>query len=218
MPKLKICGLKSPRDIQYVNQYSPDFIGFVFAKSPRQVTPQEAKELRRRLNPGIVPVGVFVNEKTERIVELVREGTIEMVQLHGDEPIEYLWQLKEKFEEINRKEGSSLYPKIIKAVRAASRQAVEEALAYPADFLLFDTYVRGQYGGSGECFNWQLLEGVERPFFLAGGLNTENIARAARKVKPFCLDVSSGAETEGKKDGEKIRRLVETIVSMKKAE
>lgn len=217
MPKLKICGLKRPEDIRYVNQYPPDFIGFVFAKSLRQITPREAKELRRQLKPGIVPIGVFVNEEIENIVRLVKEGVIDMVQLHGDESAEYVRLLGERLEEVSSSRAA-LSHGIIKAVRVASRQDVKKALDFPADFLLFDTYTKGQYGGSGECFNWQLLKGIERPFFLAGGLKVENIAGAALEVKPFCLDVSSGAERDGKKDEEKIRRLVETIRKIEKGE
>lgn len=217
MPKLKICGLKRPEDIRYVNQYPPDFIGFVFAKSLRQIRPREAKELRRQLKPGIVPIGVFVNEEIENIVRLVKEGVIDMVQLHGDESAEYVRLLGERLEEVSSSRAA-LSHGIIKAVRVASRQDVKKALDFPADFLLFDTYTKGQYGGSGECFNWQLLKGIERPFFLAGGLKVENIAGAALEVKPFCLDVSSGAERDGKKDEEKIRRLVETIRKIEKGE
>ncbi|MCI5585896.1 MAG: phosphoribosylanthranilate isomerase [Lachnospiraceae bacterium] len=217
MPKLKICGLKRPEDIRYVNQYPPDFVGFVFAKSLRQIRPREAKELRRQLKPGIVPIGVFVNEEIEDIVRLVKEGVIDMVQLHGDESAEYVRLLGERLEEVSSSKAA-LSHGIIKAVRVASRQDVKKALDFPADFLLFDTYTKGQYGGSGECFNWQLLKGIERPFFLAGGLKVENIAGAALEVKPFCLDVSSGAERDGKKDEEKIRRLVETIRKIEKGE
>lgn len=217
MPKLKICGLKRPEDIRYVNQYPPDFVGFVFAKSLRQITPREAKELRRQLKPGIVPIGVFVNEEIENIVRLVKEGVIDMVQLHGEESAEYVRLLGERLEEVSSSKAA-LSHGIIKAVRVASRQDVKKALDFPADFLLFDTYTKGQYGGSGECFNWQLLKGIERPFFLAGGLKVENIAGAALEVKPFCLDVSSGAERDGKKDEEKIRRLVETIRKIEKGE
>lgn len=217
MPKLKICGLKRPEDIRYVNQYPPDFVGFVFAKSLRQIRPREAKELRRQLKPGIVPIGVFVNEEIENIVRLVKEGVIDMVQLHGEESAEYVRLLGERLEEVSSSKAA-LSHGIIKAVRVASRQDVKKALDFPADFLLFDTYTKGQYGGSGECFNWQLLKGIERPFFLAGGLKVENIAGAALEVKPFCLDVSSGAERDGKKDEEKIRRLVETIRKIEKGE
>ena len=217
MPKLKICGLKRPEDIRYVNQYPPDFVGFVFAKSLRQITPREAKELRRQLKPGIVPIGVFVNEEIENIVRLVKEGVIDMVQLHGEESAEYVRLLGERLEEVSSSKAA-LSHGIIKAVRVASRQDVKKALDFPADFLLFDTYTKGQYGGSGECFNWQLLKGIERPFFLAGGLKVENIAGAALEVKPFCLDVSSGAERDGKKDEEKVRRLVETIRKIEKGE
>ena len=217
MPKLKICGLKRPEDIRYVNQYPPDFVGFVFAKSLRQIRHREAKELRRQLKPGIVPIGVFVNEEIENIVRLVKEGVIDMVQLHGEESAEYVRLLGERLEEVSSSKAA-LSHGIIKAVRVASRQDVKKALDFPADFLLFDTYTKGQYGGSGECFNWQLLKGIERPFFLAGGLKVENIAGAALEVKPFCLDVSSGAERDGKKDEEKIRRLVETIRKIEKGE
>ncbi len=206
MPKLKICGLKRPQDIQYVNRFSPDYIGFVFAKSSRQVTLQEAYSLREQLNSGILSVGVFVNEKPERIEELAEKGIIDMVQLHGDESVEYVELLRQRLAK-GRKKG----PEIIKAIRVASAQDVLRSLDYPADFLLFDTYTKGQYGGSGQCFNWQLLKEVKRPFFLAGGLDIHKIKKAAEEVRPYGLDISSAAETKGQKDEEKIRQLVEGV-------
>ena len=210
MSKLKICGLKRLQDIQYVNQYSPDYVGFVFAKSTRQVTPGQAAELKRALKPEIRSVGVFVNEEIDRIITLLEEGIIDFIQLHGDEDIAYVKRLQEKIGRLPVK-GSRQQGKIIKAIRVSDRQDIEKSLIFPTDYLLFDTYTRGQYGGSGECFDWKLLKEVDRPFFLAGGLQLGNIQEAVEAVHPYCLDISSGAETDGVKDEEKIRRLVETV-------
>ncbi|MBQ9990925.1 MAG: phosphoribosylanthranilate isomerase [Lachnospiraceae bacterium] len=204
MSKIKICGLKRPEDIAYVNRYLPDYVGFVFAKSPRQVTGEQAAELKKILRPEILSVGVFVNEEIDTIVTLVKEGIIDLIQLHGDESIEYVRQLQERLED--QSEG-----KVIRAIRVSSPKDVKAVLDYPTDYLLFDTYIKGQYGGSGETFNWQLLKEVNRPFFLAGGLTTENIRQALDTVNPFCLDVSSGAETNRVKDEAKIQHLVEMV-------
>ncbi|MDR0569484.1 MAG: phosphoribosylanthranilate isomerase [Spirochaetaceae bacterium] len=193
MPKIKICGLFRAEDIAFVNEAEPDYIGFVFARSRRQVRPAEAARLRDRLKPGIAPVGVFVNAPVEDIVRLYRDGTIGLAQLHGTEDENYIAELK-----------SRCAAPVIKAFRS-------EALSDPAgpstgaDYLLFDSGP----GGTGEAFNWSLLEAFRGgvPWFLAGGVNLGNIAQAAR-LKPYCIDVSSGAETAGLKDREKILELV----------
>ena len=220
MAKLKLCGLKRPQDIEFVNRYSPDYVGFVFAKSCRQVTPEQAAGLRRLLKPEILPIGVFVNAKIEAITALVEERVIDAVQLHGDETIDYVETLQQRLERITginrmkaiRKTEPVRRGTVIKAIRVSSPQEVKKALAYPTAYLLFDTYTQGQYGGSGKGFDWQLLKKVDRPFFLAGGLKADNVEKAIKEVRPFCVDISSGAETDGVKDKEKIRRLVEIIM------
>ncbi|MGN0307421.1 MAG: phosphoribosylanthranilate isomerase [Lachnospiraceae bacterium] len=204
MPKLKICGLKRPEDIAVVNSYLPEYVGFVFAKSPRQITADQAVELRALLSQDIIPVGVFVRESRGNILSLVEAGIIDLVQLHGDEDDSYIEDLQKGLKQLGR-------GKIIKAVRVKEEKDIKTALDCPAEYLLFDTYTGDRYGGSGKRFNWQWLEGVKRPFFLAGGLNAENIREAVKIVTPYCVDVSSGVETDGVKDEKKIQRLVQLM-------
>ena len=194
MTKLKICGLFRAADITYVNTAQPDYIGFVFAKSRRQVTPALARALRERLSPGIMPVGVFVNAPQAEIVKLYREGIIGVAQLHGGESRSYVESLKEK--DVS----------VIKAVRVESETDIFAHMDSPADYLLLDNGA----GGTGTAFDWRLLSACTRPYFLAGGVNLDNISNALA-LQPYCVDVSSGAETNGVKDGEKIRLLTEIV-------
>ncbi len=194
MTKLKICGLFRAADIAYVNAAQPDYIGFVFAKSRRQVTPALARALRERLSPGIIPVGVFVDAPQAEILKLYRENIIGVAQLHGGESRAYIESLKEK--------GVP----VIKAVRVESEADILAHMDSPADYLLLDNGA----GGTGTAFDWCLLSACTRPYFLAGGVSLSNIADAL-KIQPYCVDVSSGAETDGVKDGEKIRLLAEAV-------
>lgn len=197
--KVKICGLRRPEDVVYVNEAGPDYIGFIFAsKSHRYITPEQAKALRAMLVPGIVPIGVFVNAEIETVVKHVTEGTIEMVQLHGNEDATYIRSLRARLPKT----------KIIRAIRVKTAEDVTDSLAVDADYLLYDACCAGQDGGTGQSFNWELLNGVDRPFFLAGGLRPENITTAIDTVKPYAVDVSSGVETDGYKDREKIQALI----------
>ena len=195
MTKIKICGLTRPCDIDAVNVAKPDYIGFVFADSRRKVTPQQAAELRQRLNPCITSVGVFVNEAIEDIISLAESGVIDVIQLHGDEDEEYITQLKMQTDKL-----------IIKAISVQQKGDVQKWLQTTADYLLLDS----KGGGTGRTFDWNLLgDDLVKPFFLAGGLGFDNIEEALNRIKPFAIDVSSGAETDGFKDAEKIDRLVE---------
>lgn len=205
--KIKICGLRREEDINYVNQYRPDFIGFVFAeKSKRRVTREEAVNLRKLLDKEIIPVGVFVNEEIPRIAECVEAGAIDVVQLHGDEDSGFVEALR------SRLPGT----KIIRAIRVATEEDVLKGREIPADYLLFDTFQAGQVGGTGQCFDWSVLKVLQesdKPYFLAGGITPDNLPRALRLSEnpgkmPYALDVSSGVETEGFKDKEKIAKLM----------
>lgn len=202
--KIKICGLKREEDIAYVNECMPDFVGFVFAKSRRKVTKEEAANLRALLKPEITPVGVFVNEDIQRIAELVRNGIIDVVQLHGDETKEYIRELKWVLSDVT----------IIKAVRVASKEDVAGCENLPVDYLLFDTFSLKGYGGLGNTFDWELVKDVKKPFFLAGGISSENVSEAFEKVNPFAVDLSSAVETDGFKDSEKIKAFVEQVRSL----
>ena len=155
--KIKFCGLFREKDIEYVNELNPDYIGFVFAKSKRQVSIKQAIKLKSKLNTNIKAVGVFVNEDIEKVLEII------------DKDIE-VW-----------KDSC-------------------------ADYLLLDN---GQ--GTGKTFNWNNIKNLNRPFFLAGGLNLENINEAILKVKPMAIDISSGIETNGVKDFEKMKEVIKIV-------
>lgn len=225
MSRIKICGLKRMEDIAAVNEYKPEYIGFVFAHTKRFVSDETAEALKAALNPGIFAVGVFVDEPIDHVVKLVCEKTIDMIQLHGSEDIDYVNQLREKLKEKN----SPAVP-IIKAVRIdaelevtrerqqeilwANRRLIDEAKKLQPDYLLFDSKVTGIPGGSGRTFDLAGLppdEEIGIPYFLAGGIGSLNVSGFMGFRRPFGIDVSSGVETDGCKDGEKIKALIDTV-------
>lgn len=195
MTRIKICGLYRPEDIRYVNEARPDWCGFIlhFPKSHRNVTPDQARALRAELAPGIVPVGVFVDQPAEVPAALLRDGTISVAQLHGHEDDAYLAALRELAP------GCVIW-KTFQVRSAADLRAVH---ASAADLVLLDNGC-----GTGETFDWSLAGGVTRPFLLAGGLTPENIPAAVAVLHPYGLDLSSGVETEKKKDRHKIEAAV----------
>lgn len=201
MSKIKICGLKSENDIKIVNKYGPDYVGFILAPSKRQVNYEVAKKLKALLNPSILAVGVFVNESLEVIGQYAEDKVIDVIQLHGDESLEMIKELKQQ-----------VSIPVIKAMRIKDEKQLKHLLPFiqevTADYLLFDTYQEGLYGGSGKSFDWKLLEVVKRPYFLAGGIGLHNIEEAC-KWKPFAIDVSSGVETNGVKDAIKVGELIQ---------
>lgn len=203
MSKIKICGLTRKADIEAVNRRLPDCAGFVFAQSRRRVTPQQAAVLKAALDPRIKAVGVFVNESLSSIVKLCDSGVIDLVQLHGDESAAYIRKLKERID----------IP-LIKAVRVQSAEQVRQAEKVSCDLLLLDTYQKGQYGGIGKTFDYALIPFLQKRFFLAGGLDNSNIAQAIRKCNPYGVDISSGVETDGIKDEDKIRQIIQTVRSL----
>jgi phosphoribosylanthranilate isomerase len=200
MTKIKICGLTTLADIEAVNRWLPDYIGLVFCPSRRQVTAGQAMRLKEALDRRIKVVGVFVNSPWQHIVNLYKGGVIDAVQLHGDEDYAYMARLRENID-----------CPVIKAVRVRCSQHILQAEKLPCDMLLLDSFCKGQYGGSGTTFDHQLIPHLSKPFILAGGLNTGNIAQAIERCGPFAVDVSSGAETDGKKDEDKIRRIIMTV-------
>lgn len=205
--KIKICGLCAEEDIFCVNEVKPDYIGFVFAESRRRLSFEGAAGLKRLLSPEITAVGVFVDAKVSEIVRCLTEGIVDVVQLHGRETEADIRTVRREIEAIRRESGrAGDEMQVIKAVKVRHPADVEAWVESSADYLLFDN---GQ--GTGRCFDWRCLKGVERDFFLAGGLKPENVAMACRQVHPYCLDVSSGVETGGRKDGEKIRRMVNLL-------
>ncbi|MCD7890965.1 MAG: phosphoribosylanthranilate isomerase [Ruminococcus sp.] len=200
--KIKICGLFRREDALYVNEALPDYVGFVFAESHRRVTPETAAELKRLLDPRIKTVGVFVNADMNFFAEMTQRGIIDAVQLHGTENDEYARELRGRI--------PAEIP-IIKAFSVSCGEDIANAEKFPCDFMLLDN---GK-GGTGQSFSWELLrKNMPERTFLAGGVNTENIAEAAG-LRPYCIDVSSGAETNGIKDREKILKLVQTVRNCK---
>lgn len=192
--KIKLCGLTRPCDIEAVNELQPDYIGFVFAKkSRRYVSPEKAEELKAMLAPGIQAVGVFVNEEPEQIAALFEAGTIDVAQLHGQESETEIRRLRELTD----------HP-LIQAFRIDTEQDVERANASTAGYVLLDSGA----GGTGTVFDWDLLQAIRRPYFLAGGLDTENLGTVKAKLNPYGVDVSSGIETGGYKDKEKMTAFV----------
>lgn len=200
MTKIKLCGLSQPRDIQAANGLSPDYIGFVFApKSRRYVPPKRAAELRGLLDPGISAVGVFVRESPETVAALLDCGIIDVAQLHGGEDEDYIAALRELTDR-----------PLIKAFRIDSEQDILAAQNSTADYVLLDS----GNGGTGTCFDWSLIQKIKRPYFLAGGLDAGNVAGAVESLHPFAVDVSSGIETGGVKDENKMIEFVHAVRSV----
>ncbi len=227
MTKIKMCGLRKLEDIEAVNEWKPDYAGFVFApESRRYVTAEQAAELKDHLDPQIQAVGVFVDEAPERVAALLNQGVIDLAQLHGSEDEEYLVRLREL-----------THKPVIQAFRILSREDVVRAMKSSADEILLDSGA-----GTGSTFNWEVLRiesgydrtidaekdgeklfctkqnrekalyaGEVRPYFLAGGLNPQNVAEAIRRLHPYAVDVSSGIETDGSKDREKIAAFVTAV-------
>ena len=193
MKKIKICGLKRREDIEYVNKYQPDYIGFVFAGKKRKLTYDQVVDLKKYLTSSIQVVGVFVNEDISFVEKLVKEHVIDLVQLHGQEDQKYIQALKEKVD-----------VSIIKAIQIKNEYSFNEH--YDVDYYLYDHGT----GGTGESFDWSMLKEVDKPVFLAGGINLLNIDDALKK-NVYALDVSSGVETDGFKDEKKIKKIVRRV-------
>lgn len=194
--KIKICGLSRQEDIDYANRVQPDYIGFVFwKKSRRYVDRDRAALLKQALSPDISAAGVFVNVPCREVAELLECGIIDMAQLHGDETEEDIQYIK----------AVTAKP-VIKAVRVKTRYDVEAWLDSAADYLLFDSGM-----GSGVSFDWSLLEGVDRDFFLAGGLHGGNLKQVLEVLEPYSVDLSPGVETDGVKDLEKMQAAVDIV-------
>lgn len=193
MAKIKICGLRRQADIDMVNTYQPDYAGFIidFPKSFRSLDIEEVEKLTKQLDPHIIAVGVFVDEDKEIIRDLLTHHVIQMAQLHGHESeadIQYL---------------QSFGP-IIKAFEIQDPVDIEKARNSCADYVLLDS---GK--GSGQTFAWQNIQAMNRDFFLAGGLDANNIEQAIQTVHPYAIDISSGVETNRVKDANKIRMCVQ---------
>lgn len=203
MVKVKICGIKTLQDVEFVNRQKPDFTGFVFySLSKRYVSLITARSLKAKLNKKIKSIGVFVNAPPEEIAAAAELGIINIVQLHGDETNAYIAELRK----------ICTLP-IIKAVRVREEADIKKAAFYNCEYFLFDTYSTASYGGTGRQFDTQLLKGVKinKPYFLAGGLNAGNVRSALKGLKPYAVDVSGGVETGGSKDEIKIKNFIKQV-------
>lgn len=206
MTKIKICGIKRIKDVQYVNKYLPNYIGFVFAESKRKVTMEQAIELRNDLDPRIKAVGVFVNESMDRVVETAVNCRLDCIQLHGDENGQYVENLKKLIK-------SQYDVEIWKAIRVKDESSLLLLDEYEVDAFVLDTFVEGAYGGAGKVFDWKLAK-LAKSFgkiIVAGGLSIDNVSDAIELVMPYGVDVSSNVETDGVKDEVKIRRFIEKV-------
>ena len=215
-PKVKMCGISKVETIPAIVDAKPDYMGLVFAPSKRQVTVDEAKILVEELhkqyamkynsaveqsgNDEIKTVGVFVNETLDNLVTIAKEVNLDAVQLHGDEDEAFIQALKEKTD-----------VEVWKAVQICSAADAEAWIDSSADMLLFDAYHKDERGGTGKVFDWSCLDEFERPFMLAGGIDSTNVARAIRTVRPYGIDISSGIETDGVKDDEKIKAFTNIV-------
>ena len=211
-PKVKMCGISKVETIPAVVEAKPDYMGLVFAPSKRQVTVEQAKILIEELHKQCInhydtkvvkTVGVFVNETLDNLVRIADTANLDAVQLHGDEDEAFIQSLKERTN-----------VEIWKAVQIRSAADVEKWIDSSADILLFDAYHKDERGGTGEVFDWSSLDAFERPFMLAGGIDSTNVARAIRTVRPYGIDISSGIETNGVKDDEKITAFTKIVKSI----
>lgn len=203
MLKVKLCGITKPEDIEAVNIIKPDYIGFVFAKSRRQINRDRAARLKNSLNPDIKTVGVFVNADIDEIISLCKAGIIDIIQLHGDEGNRYINRLRKQVDN-----------KIIKAVRVKSEKDIINAKKINCDYLLLDAFDKNNYGGSGKAFDWTKIPDDIGPYFLAGGINKDNIIDAVQKYHPYSVDISSGIETDGVKDSRKMYEIMQIVRSI----
>lgn len=198
MTKIKICGLSRPCDIESVNEAKPDFCGFIInvPKSKRNVSPDTVRQLAKNLSPDVKPVGVFVNAPMDEIAALTEDGTLAYVQLHGKEDEAYIAALRER-----------IHVPIIQAFKVSCPEDVAHAQQSSADYILLDN----GSGGTGKIFDWSHLRDIIRPYILAGGLGPDNLGLAVSQLAPWGVDLSSGVETDGFKDKNKVLAAVQAV-------
>ena len=231
-PKVKMCGISKVETIPAIVEAKPHYMGLVFAPSKRQVTVEQAKTLvdelhkqyakiygtpavpmnsktekdsnglgkENTISEAIKTVGVFVNETLDNLVAIANKVNLDAVQLHGDEDEAFIRSLKERTN-----------VEVWKAVQIRSASDAEKWIDSSADMLLFDAYHKNARGGTGKVFDWSCLDAFERPFMLAGGIDSTNVARAIRTVRPYGIDISSGIETDGMKDYEKMKAFINVV-------
>lgn len=192
---VKICGITKKSEAKQAHDSGADFIGFVFAESKRKIEPEDAARISASLSPSIKTVGVFVNETKEKMLAIAKQVGLDVIQLHGDEPAELAEQLPYE---------------VIKAFQV-KEENIHTIGAYPCDYYLLDSPIGTYRGGNGIAFDWDLVRETNinpEKIILAGGLSPENVQQAIRTAKPAGVDVSSGVETDGKKDLNKINQFI----------
>lgn len=199
MVKIKVCGLKREEDIKYVNELKPDYIGFVFTKSSREITSEWGKNLVEKLDKNIKTVGIFVDKEISEVEKIASTLKLDVLQFHGKEDNEYMSCFKDY--------------EVWKALGVTSKEDLKEINKYKADGILLDSRVLGRIGGTGESFNWDIISNfkVNKKLILAGGLNSNNVKEGISKVNPNIVDVSSGVEIEGFKDFDKIKEFIKKV-------
>lgn len=203
MCRIKVCGIQRLEDVDILNRFLPEYAGFIFAESKRRVDIEKAKCLIRNLAKSIRPAGVFVNADLNMVKHTVEQCGLNVIQLHGEETTDYMENVKKFLPSVE----------IWKAIRVEGLESLKKLEEKSADAFLLDTYSKEAYGGTGKTFDWEIASRLSQKYkiILAGGLNSRNAARAIDTVRPFCLDVSSGVETDGYKDEEKIRDFVYAV-------
>lgn len=201
MAKIKICGIKREDEVKILNQFPVSYAGFIFAKSKRQVTIEQCVELSKKLNPEIQRVGVFVNEPFNSLMKIITECELDVVQLHGDETVDYIKEIPIE---------------VWKTVPVKDKASLAKIYVYNEHVsgILFETYHKKLKGGTGQTFDWHLLEDLkidEVKVILAGGINPTNAKEAIDIVKPDILDVNSGLEVDGYKTLEKVKQLFKEL-------
>lgn len=195
--KIKICGIKNENEAKIINECMPDIAGFVFASGKRQIDINKAKILKKIINPEIETAGIFVEQNEDEILEIYNEKVIDIIQLHGDYDERTIKNLKEKTN-----------AKIIKVIRVKEGFYKIETLA---DFILFDTYSKDKYGGLNKTFDWNIKIISNVPYYVAGGINENNIIEMVKKLTPYGVDISSGVEVDGFKTKEKVFNIIKII-------
>lgn len=202
MVRIKICGITNKKDALIASEYGADALGFIFAQSPRKISPSSARKIISQLPPFITRVGVFVDENPNTVNEIVNLCGLDAVQLHGRESPSYCKKIRSR---------------VIKVFRAKDRLSLRNIPRYDVSAIMLDTYSKEKYGGTGKIFNWDLALYAKKyglPLILSGGLNLSNILPAIRQVHPYAVDISSGIEIiPGEKDIKKMKRALEIVKS-----
>lgn len=195
--KIKICGIKNEDEAKIINECRPDIVGFIFAESKRKIDSNKAKILRKIIASDIQTAGIFVEQNEDEIIEIYNEKIIDIIQLHGNYDENTVQNLKEKTN-----------AKIIKVIRVNDNSY---EINTKADFILFDAYSKDKYGGLNKTFNWNIKINSNVPYFVAGGINENNVVEMIKKLNPYGVDISSGVEAGGFKTKEKVSNIIKII-------